>query len=356
MAINVKPNGDYTFELRSDVDPKFACEPDDLLLSHDRHFIAVTNKGGKAGAEATSSLLHIYRSGRCVLVVPMRRRGPVGLATGYSGFLLPVSSKESAIRSAFLGLRAFFQQNRNKRFELQQSVWRKSAGNAHREALILRIVSEYFSVDLMPSRVLDLAALTEVTEEKLLALYDQKVRNQIRNAKTSEMEIVAQDLHGEAAIPQLLELLTETHACMDVARQATKMRTRELQRMNDEFSSYLRSGGRVVFGVSRVSGKCISANIFVLFNGIALYHTAFCLDEYKKTNIMPVLMHRNILESARSGAEVIELGRVIDYDKKSLNLDAYKAQFGNDIRFALRIRYGWIWIPDWVRNSFGRSF
>ena len=356
MTINVKPNGDYTFELRLDVDPKFAYDPDDFLLSHDRHFIEVTNKGGKTGPDATSSLLHIYRAGRCVLVVPMRKRGPVGLTTGYSGFLLPANSKESAIRSALLGLRAFFRQNRNKRFELQQSVWRKSANNPHREALILRIVSEYFSADLMPSRVLDLALLIEATEECLLALYDQKVRNQIRNAKTSDMEIVTKNLHEGAAIQMLVEMLTETHACMDVARQATKMRTRELQRMIDEFSSYLLSGGRVVFSVARVSGRCISANIVVLFNGTALYHTAFCLDEYKKTNIMPVLMHRNILASARSGAKMIELGRVIEFDRKSLNLDAYKAQFSNDIRFALRIRFGWIWIPVWVRSTFGRSF
>jgi hypothetical protein len=111
-----------------------------------------------------------------------------------------------------------------------------------------------------------------------------------------------------------------------------------------------------VLSFASVAGKAISANIFVIYNDVAIYHTAFCVEEQKKTNIMPVLMHRNILAASEAGAGLIELGRIEEFDAKSLKLDAYKAQFSNGIRAALRIRFGWIWIPARIAKSFGRSF
>jgi hypothetical protein len=212
MAVNVRKSGEYRFELRAQVDPKFRHDPGDLMLSHHASYIAMTNERGKSGRSARwSHILHIYRGDTCVLALPIRSQGPLGVTTGYSGFLLPAQARESGIRAAFLGLRAFLRQNRSKRFDLQHAVWRKSVANAEREAVVWRIATEYFAPDLMPSRVLDLAQVTVTGQGSLLALYDQKVRNQIRHAKTDGMAIVTRTLQGEAALAALHEGLAEAY-------------------------------------------------------------------------------------------------------------------------------------------------
>ncbi len=355
MALNLKANGPYHFALRETVDPAFQYHSTDFMLSHAPEYIALGNKprvGRKAGKWAR--LLHVYHEGRCVLALPLHSQGPMGFTTGYSGFLLPSGVRESAIRVAFAGLQVFLKQNRNKRFELQQAVWRGSASDPRREAMVLRSFAEHFRPELMPCRVLELSTGAVLGEDALLKLYDGKVRNQIRHAKTEGLQITVAALKGEEALQTMRQLIAELHPAMHLARRSTGMRTRQLDMMVEEFSAYLTAGGTVICSAARADGQCISANLFVLHQGAALYHTAFCLDDYKKANVMPLLMHRNILCAAEHGAQLVELGRVVTYDPKSLALDAYKAQFANTIRFALQVRFGWIWIPDWIVHSFGR--
>jgi hypothetical protein len=281
-----------------------------------------------------ADLALLTRDGNPLFALPVHPAGAT-INTGYSGVLLPATSKESALAKAVSGLGALCALNS---LECLQSAQAPAYDDPKRITLVERLLDDqpvarrrFYSrlVDIAPGAAPDGAGMldTEALVAQGMESYESATRAQVRQGARHGIEVTVVDacdpVAREAAYREYLPVHVESWT-------RTGATPHTLDYWLGLSAAVCDGGGRDLVVLARREGRLLAAITCHVFGDRAIYWSAGSTPEGQETRANPLAMHAAMAACAAAGARTYELGRFRpdEPSEKERTVTRYKAQFG----------------------------